>query len=89
MKEIRIFVASSKELLPERNYLSYLTLAHEEEFEKRNFRVRLSKWEYFDPNMTAGRTEDRYLEEMLQCDGVMVLFRNVLGRYTEEEMTKP
>ena len=61
MKEIRIFIASSMELLPERNYLSYLTQAHEAEFEKRGFRVRLSKWEYVDPSVTGGRTEDRYL----------------------------
>ncbi|MBQ7693529.1 MAG: ATP-binding protein, partial [Lentisphaeria bacterium] len=88
MKEIRIFIASSQELLPERNYLSYLTLVHEEEFEKRGLAVRLSKWEYVDPRMTGERTEDRYLDEMLQCDAVMILFKNILGKYTEEEMTK-
>ena len=80
MKEIRIFIASSQELLPERNYLSYLTLAHEEEFEKRGLAVRLSKWEYVDPRMTGERTEDRYLDEMLQCDAVMILFKNILGK---------
>ena len=66
MKDIRIFIASSKELLPERNHLAYLALAHEEEFERRGFRVRLSKWEYVDPRMTEARTEDRYLKEMLE-----------------------
>ncbi len=62
MKDIRIFVASSKELERERNYLAYLTLAYEDVFEKRGFRVRLSKWEYVDPKMTEARTEDRYLD---------------------------
>ena len=88
MKEIRIFIASSKELLPERNHLSYLTLAMEDEFERRGLRVRLAKWEYVDSNMSKERTEDRYLDEMMQCDAVMVLFKNVLGMYTEEEMRK-
>ena len=32
MKDIRIFVASSKELEKERNYLAFLVLAHEDEF---------------------------------------------------------
>ena len=42
MKDIRIFVASSKELLPERNYLAYLALAYEGEFERRSSCVRCS-----------------------------------------------
>ena len=88
MKEIRIFIASSMELLPERNYLSYLTLALEGEFEKRGLRVRLSKWEYVDPRMTEERTEDRYLNEMYGCDAALVLFRNIAGMYTREELDK-
>lgn len=88
MKDIRIFIASSKELLPERNYLAYLVLAFEEEFERRGFRVRLSKWEYVDPTMTEARTEDRYLDEMLDCDAVLMMFRHVLGIYTREEVDK-
>ena len=88
MKEIRIFVASSKELLPERNHLAYLALAMEDEFERRGLRIRLAKWEYVDSSMTKERTEDRYLDEMMKCDAVMVLFKNVLGMYTEEEMKK-
>ena len=88
MKEIRIFVASSKELLPERNFLSYLTLAMKDEFERRGLRIRLSKWEYVDPRMTAERTEDRYIKEMYGCDAALVLFRNIAGIYTREELDK-
>lgn len=88
MKDVRIFVASSKELLPERNALAYFVLAHEDEFAKRGLRVRLSKWEYVDPTMTEERTEDRYLDEMLNCDAVLMLFRHVLGKYTKEEVDK-
>lgn len=88
MREIRIFVASSSELLSERNRLAYLVLAHEADFEGRGLRVRLSKWEYVDPAMTEERSEDRYLNEMLGCDAALVLFKNVLGKYTEEEVVK-
>ena len=42
VKDMRLFVASSKELLPERNYRAYLALAYEGEFERRGFRIRLS-----------------------------------------------
>ena len=59
MKDLRIFVASSKELEGERNYLAYLVLSKEEEFAARGLRVRLAKWEYVDPRLTGVRTEDR------------------------------
>ena len=74
MKDIRIFVASSKELEKERNYLAFLVLAKEDEFAKRGLRVRLAKWEYVDPKMTEARTEDRYLDEMYNCDAALVRF---------------
>ena len=86
MKDIRIFVASSKELEKDRNYLAFLVLAHEDEFAARGLRVRLAKWEYVDPKMTEARTEDRYLDEMYNCDAALVLFRDIAGMYTREEL---
>lgn len=86
MKDIRIFVASSKKLERERNYLAFLVLSKEEEFAVRGLRVRLAKWEYVDPKMTAMRTEDRYLEEMYNCDAALILFRDIAGLYTREEL---
>ena len=88
MKDIRIFIASSKELEKERNYLAFLVLAHEDEFAKRGLRVRLAKWEYLDPKMTGTRTENRYLDEMYNCDAALVLFRDIAGMYTREELDK-
>lgn len=88
MKDIRIFVASSKELERERNYLAFLVLAKEDEFAARGLRVRLAKWEYVDPKMTEARTEDRYLDEMYNCDAALVLFRDIAGMYTREELDK-
>ena len=37
LKDIRIFVASSKELLPERNALSYFVLAQDGVCDEQNF----------------------------------------------------
>ena len=88
MKDIRIFVASSKELERERNYLAFLVLAKEDELAARGLRVRLAKWEYVDPKMTEARTEDRYLDEMYNCDAALVLFRDIAGIYTREELDK-
>lgn len=45
MKDIRIFVASSKELIAERNQLAFLVLSMEEEFAARGLRVRLVREE--------------------------------------------
>ena len=88
MKDIRIFVASSKELERERNYLAFLVLAKEDEFAARGLRVRLAKWEYVDPKMTETRTEDRYLDEMYDCDAAFIFFRDIAGMYTREELDK-
>lgn len=88
MKDIRVFVASSKEPERERNELAFLVLLKEEVFAARGLRVRLAKWEYVDPKMTEGRTEDRYLDEMYDCDAAFVLFRNIAGMYTREELEK-
>ena len=88
MKDIRIFVASSKELIAERNQLAFLVLSMEEEFARRGLRVRLAKWEYVDPRMTEERTEDRYLEEMYDSDAALVLFKTLIGKYTREETEK-
>ena len=88
MKDIRIFIASSKELEKERNYLAFLVLAKEDEFAARGLHVRLAKWEYVDPKMTEARTEDRYLDEMYNCDAAFVLFRDIAGMYTREELDK-
>ena len=48
MKDIRIFVASSRELVRERNALAFLVLSKEDEFAARGLRVRLAKWEYVE-----------------------------------------
>ena len=46
VKDLLIFVASSREMVAERNALAYFAIAHEDEFAGRGLRVRLSKWDY-------------------------------------------
>ena len=50
MKDIRIFVASSKELERERNCLAFLVLAHEEDFAARRLRGRLWRKSFHPTN---------------------------------------
>ena len=88
MKEIKIFVASSCEFHAERAHLSYLVLKSREEYAKRGFVIVLSKWEDVDPTLTDRRTEDRYLDEMCDCDGVLILLGEKIGNYTKEEFDK-
>ncbi len=87
MKDIRIFVASSKELVAERNALAYLVLSKAEEFEQRGFRVRLAKWEYVDPRMTEARTEDRYLDASKKA--IRRMLRKVSGVRWRSEKPSP
>lgn len=86
MKDLRIFLASSKEL--ECNELAFLVLAKEEEFAARGLRVRSGKWECVDPRLTRVRTEDRDLDEMYDCEAAFMLFWDIAGMYTREELDK-
>ena len=85
VKDLLIFVASSREMVAERNALAYFAIAHEDEFAGRGLRVRLSKWEYVDPTMAVGPKEDEYLKELRDSDGALILFQKVLGKFTRQE----
>ena len=85
MKELRVFIGSSKELEKERRYLAYLTISLHEAFRRRNLTVNLSKWEYIDPTFTSNATEERYLERMRDSDLTLIIYWKFLGKYTQLE----
>jgi len=85
--EIKIFLASSKELEFERVHVGDLfndinsILADTDN----NVRVRLLKWETFNPSFTGERKQSEYDEQVKNSDIFVVLFRSTAGKFTMEE----
>jgi len=84
--EIKVFLASSSELDLERAYIGDL-------FNDINFlladtivRVRLLKWEVFDPLFKGERKQSEYDQQVKTADIFIALFRSKVGKYTREEI---
>lgn len=86
MKTIRVFIASSSELKRERMELVDLTQDMNDDLEGRNIKLKPVLWEYMDSSMRSERKEDEYLVKLRECEICIVLFWQILGEYTVEEL---
>lgn len=86
MRTINVFVASSAELKRERMELVDLMQDMNDDLEGQNFKLKLVLWEYMDSSMRAERKEDEYLVKLRECEICIVLFWQILGEYTVEEL---
>ena len=86
MKEIRIFIASSAELKRERMELVDLMQDMNDDLEGRSIKLKPVLWEYMDSSMKAERKEDEYLVKLRESEICIVLFWQILGEYTIEEL---
>ena len=86
MKRINIFIASSAELKRERMELVDLMQDLNDDLEGRNIKLKPVLWEYLDSSMRAERKEDEYLVKLRECEICIVLFWQILGEYTVEEL---
>jgi hypothetical protein len=85
-RTIKIFLASSEELKPERlaiaeliTHLNYLWAGY-------GICLRLVKWEYLDSSMGAKHKQEDYNEYLRECDMCVVLYWTKFGMYTEIEL---
>ena len=85
-KTINFFIASSAELKRERMELVDLMQDMNEDLEEQGLKLKPVLWEYMDSSMRAGRKEDEYLEKLRDCEICIVLFWQILGEYTVEEL---
>jgi hypothetical protein len=83
--EIKIFLASSSELELERVHVGDLFNDINSILVDTNIRVRLLKWEAFNPSFTGERKQNEYDEQVRNADVFIVLFRSSAGKYTLEE----
>ena len=84
--EFSIFVASSAELKSERDELSDLMLDMNEKLEEKGIKMKSVQWEFMDSSMGKKDKEDEYLERLKECEICIVLFWQILGKYTVEEL---
>lgn len=86
MSTKQIFIASSAELKRERMELVDLMHDMNNNLEEQNIKLKPVLWEYMDSSMRVERKEDEYLVKLRECEICIVLFWQILGEYTVEEL---
>ena len=84
-RTVRIFLASSNELLADRD-------AFENHFRRENDRyletgqyLKIERWENFLDTVSSTRKQDDYNQAIKDCDIFVSLFATKAGKFTEEE----
>ena len=86
MKTIKIFLASSEELRPERLEMTDLINQLNKLLKCRKLEIDLEKWEYLDSAMSTTRKQDDYNEVLKTCDICLVMYWRRFGDFTGEEL---
>jgi hypothetical protein len=84
--EIKIFLASSSELDLERAHIGDLCNDINSLIAETAVRVRLLKWEVFDPFFKGERKQSEYDQQVKKADIFIALFRSKAGKFTLEEV---
>ena len=85
MKTIKIFLASSDELMDDRNAFGNLVRRLGKIYEKRGIRIDLFEWEDYDAAYNNRRKQDEYNEQIKASDMFLALFHTKAGKFTIEE----
>ena len=83
--EIKVFLASSSELELERVYIGDFINDINSILVDTTVRIRLLKWEVFDPSFKGERKQNEYDRQVKNADIFIALFRTKAGMYTLEE----
>ena len=84
-RKITIFLASSEELINDRNSFHSLISTLDDIYEDRGIRIKLQRWEDFFAYCTGTRTQDQYNQVLSASDMCICLFHRRAGQYTVEE----
>ncbi len=84
LKEIKIFIASSKELADDRESLVALMASLNNYYSRKGIYIRVYIWEDEDSKLN-GRKQDEYNENIKDSDIFLCLFWTIAGEYTVEE----
>jgi len=84
-KKTRVFLASSKELLEERNEISSFIRQENDRLFKEDIYLNLIVWEELSHSLRPKRIQDFFNEKIIESDIVIVLLYKKIGRFTKEE----
>jgi len=85
MKTIKVFLASSIELIEERKEFGFLFCHLNRIYRPRGIYLELVPWEYLDSSMGPLHKQQEYNKELDTCELCLVLFWTKFGDYTCEE----
>ena len=86
MKTIKVFIASSEELKPERLELTYMIQHLNRILKPKDVEIEPVKWEYLDASMGPLHKQEEYNQELKKCELCLVLFWTRFGDYTKSEL---
>ena len=86
MKVIKIFLASSQELRPERELMAALANSLNTVLEPQGYQVIIVEWENLDASMSAQHKQEDYNDKLRECDMCLVLYWTRFGMYTKIEL---
>jgi formylglycine-generating enzyme required for sulfatase activity/translation elongation factor P/translation initiation factor 5A len=85
MTPIKIFLASSNDLQEERNAIELMVSRENEKIESTGVKFKVVRWEQLLQAFQPKRVQDFFNKEMLECQVMIALFYNRLGKFTLEE----
>jgi len=88
LQTIRVFLASSAELKPDREAFEQFINRRNKEWRPRGVFLHLDIWEDLSAAISPTRSQDEYNREIDRCDIFVVLFWTKVGRYTAEEFER-
>lgn len=86
MKTIKVFIASSEELKPERLELIHMIQQLNRILKPNDVEIDPVKWEYLDASMGPLHKQEEYNRELKKCEICLVLFWTRFGDYTKSEL---
>ena len=86
MRIVKVFIASSEELQPERERLDTLFNHLNNIFERRGIMLLPVKWEFLDASMGEEHKQEEYNRAIRECDLCVVMFWQKFGTYTDTEL---
>lgn len=86
MKTIKVFIASSEELKPERLELIHMIQQLNRILKPKDVEIEPIKWEYLDASMGPLHKQEEYNQELKKCEICLVIFWTRFGDYTKSEL---
>ena len=84
-RTLRLFLASSAELLEERNEFELYFREKNDDYRKQGVYLEINRWENFLDAMSETSLQDEYNKKVRNCDIFVSLFFTKAGKFTEKE----